>query len=192
MILENQGKGTIVVLPPAAGASGTPTQVQQKLGGYTLDISYTSGGILGARPAQRTRADPFHSVAARRHTTPRHATGRNTTGATPSGTADATRGRTAHDACTTGGAAACFAAEPVPGRYGHCHGTRRVRLRRAGLNVKFTPATPGRAVSLASFDESIYVNGRWVPGRRLNGDETNNNKRWPSMAGFGIYRIKLY
>ena len=63
----------------------------------------------------------------------------------------------------------------------------------AGLNVKFTSDTPGRsAVSLASFDESIYFNGRWVPGRRLNGDETNNNKRWPSMAGFGIYRVKLY
>jgi hypothetical protein len=34
-----------------------------------------------------------------------------------------------------------------------------------------------RHVPMGSFDESILVEGRWVPGRRLNGDETGHNTR---------------
>jgi len=132
VILENQGKGTIVVLPPTGGSGGAPAQVQQKLGNYTLEISYAS-----QPPAAPQNLFPGAIVIA------------------------------------TGPDEFVFVG--------------------AGLNVKFTPATPGPSnVSLASFDESIYVDGRWAPGRRLNGDESNNNKRWPSMAAFGIYRIKLY
>ena len=43
------------------------------------------------------------------------------------------------------------------------------------------------------FEESIYANGHWYPGRRLNGDETGNNTRWPSMgSGFSVYRVAVY
>jgi hypothetical protein len=61
------------------------------------------------------------------------------------------------------------------------------------LSVTFTPAKarPGR-VLLGSFDESMNVDGRWVPGRRLNGDATGNNMRWPDMRTFGIYRDTVF
>jgi len=62
-----------------------------------------------------------------------------------------------------------------------------------GMNVSFTANTPGsQTVRFASLDEAILVDGRWVSGRRLNGDETDHDRRWPFMRNFGIYRIKLY
>ncbi len=199
VILENQGKGTIVVLPPAGGTSGTPTQVQRKLGNYTLDISYTSGGLLGVRPAgrERTRSLARSAAAQPEGTQP---AGTQPVTQPPAKQPPATPPRVAQPAPATPTTPAQTAAPPsatpqnlFPGAMVIATGPDEFVFVGAGLNVKFTSATPGRsAVSLASFDESIYFNGRWVPGRRLNGDETNNNKRWPSMAGFGIYRVKLY
>jgi len=63
----------------------------------------------------------------------------------------------------------------------------------AEVSVTFTPNTPGPGrVLLGSFDESMNVDGRWVPGRRLNGDETRNNMRWQDMRSFGIYRYTVF
>jgi hypothetical protein len=166
VILENQGKGTIVVLPPADGSDGAPARVQQKLGSYTLDISYTSGGTLGGRGG-RGGAGGRGGV-------------RGTAPAQPTATPPAAQPPAAPQ-------------NLFPGAIVIAAGTDEFVLVGAGLSVKFTPATPSPSnVSLASFDESIYVDGRWVPGRRLNGDESGNNRRWPSMGAFGIYRIKLY
>jgi len=42
-------------------------------------------------------------------------------------------------------------------------------------------------------DEGQFVNGRWVPGRRLNGDETNQGRYLFVPSGkFSIMRVKLY
>ena len=61
------------------------------------------------------------------------------------------------------------------------------------MSVTFTANAPEKgSVVLASFDEAMNVNGRWAPGRRLNGDETSNNKNWPGMNTFGIYHYKLF
>jgi hypothetical protein len=61
------------------------------------------------------------------------------------------------------------------------------------MSVTFTPNSPERgSVVLGSFDEAINVNGRWMPGRRLNGDETGNNTSWPGMGAFGIYHYTLF
>jgi hypothetical protein len=59
--------------------------------------------------------------------------------------------------------------------------------------VTFTPnrTNPGNVV-LGSFDESTLVDGRWVPGRRLNGDETDHNRRWQNLRVFGIYRYTVF
>jgi hypothetical protein len=35
-------------------------------------------------------------------------------------------------------------------------------------------------------------NGRWIPGRRLNGDETGHNTRWSFFMPIGIYKVKVY
>ena len=40
------------------------------------------------------------------------------------------------------------------------------------MNVKFIPNTPGPPLAgLATVEEGVFVNGRWVPGRRLAGDD---------------------
>jgi hypothetical protein len=60
-------------------------------------------------------------------------------------------------------------------------------------NVTFTANTPARgSVVLGSFDESMLVDGRWVPGRRLNGDETDHNRRWQNLRAFGVYRYTVF
>ena len=61
------------------------------------------------------------------------------------------------------------------------------------MSVTFTPNSPERGnVVMGSFDEALYVNGRWVAGRRLNGDETGNDTRWPGMDSFGIYHYTVF
>jgi hypothetical protein len=63
--------------------------------------------------------------------------------------------------------------------------------------VTFAPNTPGPPIAgVLSIEEGSYVNGRWVPGRRLNGDETSQGE-FVRIGGNGIpngsiQRVKLY
>jgi hypothetical protein len=44
-----------------------------------------------------------------------------------------------------------------------------------GVNVRFTPNTPGPPLAgLATVEEGSFVKGRWVPSRRLAGDDTGS------------------
>ena len=63
-----------------------------------------------------------------------------------------------------------------------------------GMNVYFASATnPSENVGLGTVDEGVYTDGRWVPGRRLNGDETPEWKALRFQAdNYGIQRVKLY
>jgi hypothetical protein len=51
-----------------------------------------------------------------------------------------------------------------------------------GVNVRFIPDTPGprlaslATVELATVEEGVLVNGRWVPGRRMAGDDTGSRR----------------
>jgi hypothetical protein len=59
------------------------------------------------------------------------------------------------------------------------------------MSVYFESAT--QSVGLAVVEEGQYVNGRWVPGRRLNGDETPEWKAlWFAGDRYTIQKIKLY
>ena len=67
------------------------------------------------------------------------------------------------------------------------------------MEIFFTPATPGK-LPLAAIDfadEGTFVNGKWVPGRRLNGDETNTSTfsgvgvKLP-LPNYSIQQVKLY
>ena len=68
-----------------------------------------------------------------------------------------------------------------------------------GMEIFFIPATPGK-LPLAAIDfadEGTYVNGKWVAGRRLNGDETNTSTfsgvglKLP-LPDYSIQQVKLY
>src|SRR5208282_732108 len=78
----------------------------------------------------------------------------------------------------------------------------------AGKNaqITFSPNPPAQEVAaVASIDEGTFVDGQWIPGRRLNGDETMlsyalsqlaANDQTGTGARFGIdkpaiYRIKM-
>jgi hypothetical protein len=77
-----------------------------------------------------------------------------------------------------------------------------------GVSVAFSPNTPGPPLAgLATVEEGAFVNGRWVPGRRLAGDNTIEGDclklRWPpgglvpapesrARTGEGIQRVTVY
>jgi beta-galactosidase GanA len=48
-----------------------------------------------------------------------------------------------------------------------------------GFRVSFKPESPGGLqVGIAAVDEGTVEDGKWVPGRRLNGDENDQGKGW--------------
>ncbi|MGD1072207.1 MAG: DUF5597 domain-containing protein [Bryobacteraceae bacterium] len=65
------------------------------------------------------------------------------------------------------------------------------------VTVNFAPNTPGPPTAgIVSIEEVSFADGRWVTGRRLNGDETGQGK-FLRIGGFGIpngsiQRVKLY
>ena len=49
----------------------------------------------------------------------------------------------------------------------------------SGFRVSFSPRTPGpHVVGIGAVDEGAFVDGRWVAGRRLNGDEDDQGQFW--------------
>jgi uncharacterized protein DUF5597/glycosyl hydrolase family 35 len=65
------------------------------------------------------------------------------------------------------------------------------------LNVAFHPNTPGDPIAgILSIDEGTFVDGRWVPGRRLNGDENGQGRSLRLGGGTSrngpIQRVRLY
>jgi beta-galactosidase GanA len=63
-----------------------------------------------------------------------------------------------------------------------------------GLTVTFEADSPGDPlVGLLSVDEGRMVDGRWMPGRRLNGDQTHQGRHVRIPPGrFEIQRVRLY
>jgi beta-galactosidase GanA len=48
-----------------------------------------------------------------------------------------------------------------------------------GFRVSFTPRSAiGQQVGISAVDEGTFEDGKWVPGRRLNGDENDQGKGW--------------
>jgi beta-galactosidase GanA len=64
----------------------------------------------------------------------------------------------------------------------------------SGLVVTFTSNVPNEPIAgILRIDEGHFVNGRWVPGRLLNGDENHQGRHLslpPDQCG--IQRVKLY
>jgi beta-galactosidase GanA len=64
----------------------------------------------------------------------------------------------------------------------------------SGFRVRFRPkgGAPGK-VGIASVDEGAFHGGRWVPGRRLNGDENDQGRAWRfSGQRVGVERCTVY
>lgn len=63
----------------------------------------------------------------------------------------------------------------------------------AGRGITVTFSVAGAIAGIESIWEGAYVDGRWVPGRLLNGDESHQGRhlRIPEDR-FGIQRVRLY
>jgi hypothetical protein len=62
----------------------------------------------------------------------------------------------------------------------------------SGVSIKFSPNTPGPEFDgLATVEDGNFVDGRWVPGRRLAGDDTGQGANI-SLRSRGIQRVTLY
>jgi len=65
------------------------------------------------------------------------------------------------------------------------------------MNVSFNSVKSGASMTgIESVDEGDYVNGQWVPGRRLNGDENAQGQllklNTTTNRSNTIYRVRLY
>jgi hypothetical protein len=62
----------------------------------------------------------------------------------------------------------------------------------SGVSIKFSPNTPGPELDgLATVEDGAFVDGRWVPGRRLAGDDTGQGQNL-SLRNRGIQHVTLY
>jgi beta-galactosidase GanA len=87
---------------------------------------------------------------------------------------------------------------PEPQRKVEAHGGLIIRLGVdeylvAGKGMIVTFSTEGVTAGIESIWEGSYVDGRWLPGRLLNGDESHQGRhlRIPENE-FGIQRVRLY
>jgi len=64
----------------------------------------------------------------------------------------------------------------------------------SGFRVLFRPKTPGPPlVGLGAVDEGVFRDGKWISGRRLNGDEDDQGQKWRfSPQGLSIERCTVY
>lgn len=64
----------------------------------------------------------------------------------------------------------------------------------SGFHVAFVPQTPGpRLAGIGAVDEGTFHNGKFNPGRRLNGDENDQGQHWRfSPRQLAIERCVVY
>jgi beta-galactosidase GanA len=90
------------------------------------------------------------------------------------------------------------AAEPAPQRKVEANGGLIIRLGAdeyliAGQGLIVTFSAEGATAGIESICEGTFVDGRWVPGRLLNGDESHQGRHLRIAEGkFGIQRVRLY
>jgi beta-galactosidase GanA len=64
----------------------------------------------------------------------------------------------------------------------------------SGILVTFRPSSGGNAAAgIGTMEEGAFENGKWIAGRRLNGDEDHQGRHlWLPAGQYGIQKVKLY
>lgn len=64
----------------------------------------------------------------------------------------------------------------------------------SGVTVTFAPNGPGAPnAGILAIDEGRYVQGRWIPGRRMNGDQSHQGRHLRIFANeMTVQRVRLY
>ena len=171
LILENQGKGKM------AGVIVIAEEPPQKvpLGNYALEVSYTRPRLNRMPPKSQVvqQDNGFGQVT---YTPAKPAPGAPATPVAPAPDENPDR------------AGAIFI-NVGPDEY--------IVAGSGPVDVTFSPNSPGDPiVGVLSIDEGKFVDGRWVPGRRLNGDENGSGKYVRLNGGVlpngAIQRVRLY
>jgi hypothetical protein len=159
VILENQGKGTMVFLNDTTDTNAEPQEV--KLGDYTLNIKYGVSADNGGGRGGRGGFGGFGGFGF------------------GGGVSTYTNVSPLRLVINTGPGAYIFVGGP--------------------MTVSFKPNDPTRGnVVLSSTVETINQDGKWLPGRWLNGDETAHNTRSSPedsgiyMRNFGVYGYSVF
>ncbi|SDL10447.1 Beta-galactosidase GanA [Catalinimonas alkaloidigena] len=62
-----------------------------------------------------------------------------------------------------------------------------------GLVVTFAPVKGNDLIGIGRIDEGEYIDGKWTPGRNLNGDQSHQGRHLRIPVGdFGIQHLTLY
>lgn len=63
----------------------------------------------------------------------------------------------------------------------------------SGFRVQFKPKDGQGKIGIAAVDDGEYRNGRWIPGRRLNGDENDQGRTWRfGNRNISVERCQVY
>jgi len=64
----------------------------------------------------------------------------------------------------------------------------------SGFLVTFKPSSAdGTIAGISSMDEGSFVDGKWVAGRRMNGDQDHQGRHMYLPAReYGIQKVRLY
>ena len=64
----------------------------------------------------------------------------------------------------------------------------------SGVVVTFQSSSgDGTIAGIAGMDEGLFVHGKWVAGRRMNGDQDHQGRHLHLPGGeYGIQRVRLY
>ena len=83
---------------------------------------------------------------------------------------------------------------PIAGAVIINSGPREYTIAGNGIIATFAPDPPIAGVSgIERVEEGSFQNGKWVPGRRMNGDENHQGRHLRLATGaFGIQKIWLY
>ena len=61
-----------------------------------------------------------------------------------------------------------------------------------GLSITLSQKNPEFKTGLATVEEGTFAEGKWIPGRRLAGDDTGQGRNLRLGAGYNIIRVTLY
>ncbi|MCJ7449948.1 MAG: DUF5597 domain-containing protein [Bacteroidales bacterium] len=62
----------------------------------------------------------------------------------------------------------------------------------SGMTITFSQKNPEFKTGLATVEEGTFVQGKWIPGRRLAGDDTGQGSNLRLGAGYNIQKVSLY
>ena len=63
----------------------------------------------------------------------------------------------------------------------------------SGIIITFEPKDSSYKAGIGTMDEGKFVDGKWEPGRRMNGDQSHQGRHMHLPGGeYRIQKVKLY